>query len=253
VFTIALIVVIGVYVSTKVFAVVRGPLPSAGSLALFVTVWPGVRIEPFATPPRADPAAARLVRHGGAVAAAGVVSWVALSRCAHVLPPGVVGWLGIGVILTTLHLGLSDVVTGGLRLAGYPVRRLFADPLTSRSLGEFWTSRWNAAFVEMNQLIVVPFLRRFLGRYARAGAFVVSGLLHELAISLPVRAGFGLPTLYFAIHALAISLEPRLGVRRWPSLPARMWTWSLLLAPLPLLFHQAFRDALVLPLFGGSS
>jgi hypothetical protein len=71
-----------------------------------------------------------------------------------------VGWLDIGVILTTLHLGLSDVVTGGLRLAGYPVRRLFADPLTSRSLGEFWTSRWNAAFVEMNQLIVVPFLRR---------------------------------------------------------------------------------------------
>jgi hypothetical protein len=85
-----------------------------------------------------------------------------------------------------------------------------------------------------------------------AGAFVVSGLLHELAISLPVRAGFGLPTLYFAIHALATSLEPRLRVRRWPSLPARAWTWLLVLAPLPLLFHRAFRDALVLPLFGGS-
>jgi alginate O-acetyltransferase complex protein AlgI len=164
----------------------------------------------------------------------------------------VVGWLGIAVILITFHLGLSDVVTGSLRWSGYPVRRLFADPLTSRSLGEFWTTRWNVAFVEMNQVVVVPFLRRFLGRYARAGAFVVSGLLHELAISLPVRAGFGLPTLYFAIHALATGLEPRLRVRRWPSLPARVWTWSLVLAPLPLLFHGPFRDALVLPLFGGS-
>ena len=31
-------------------------------------------------------------------------------------------------------------------------------------------------------------------------SFLGSGLLHELAISLPVRAGFGLPFAYFTLH-----------------------------------------------------
>jgi alginate O-acetyltransferase complex protein AlgI len=300
--------VIVVYVLIKVAAAVRGPVPPAGSLALFLLVWPGVRTQPFLGRGRPDPSARRLIGQGFLVAALGAGCWVALALSAGRLPPFLVGWAGVFVVLLTFHLGLSDVVTGGLRRAGYPVRRLFADPLASRSLGEFWSIRWNTAFVEMNQVFVVPFLRRCLagpvsrrvavaaaggpdavwtrggpvvpasavpaavqeavpaavqkasgrawrdaGRLARAGAFLVSGLLHELAISVPVRAGFGLPTVYFALHAVATGIEPRLGVRRWPAPLGRLWTWAWVLVPLPLLFHRAFRDGMVLPLFGASA
>jgi alginate O-acetyltransferase complex protein AlgI len=247
---IALIIVLVIYVVVKAVGVARGPLPPAGSLALYLVIWPGVRTDPFALRRDADRGAARLIGQGAAVAAAGSLGWWLLAATGDRLPPGLAGWLGVAVLLTTFHCGLSDVVSGGLRRAGYPVRRLFRDPLASRSLREFWSSRWNVAFVEMNQVVFLPWLRRHLGRAAHAAVFVLSGLLHELAISLPVRAGFGLPTAYFLLHAVATHVERRLGVARWPGWAGRLWTWALVVLPLPLLFHRAFRDAVVLPLFG---
>jgi membrane bound O-acyltransferase family protein len=210
-----------------------------------------VRLEPFVQRGTADPTAGRLIGRGALVGTAGAVGWVALARAAPGWPPAVVGWLGIAVLLTTFHLGLSDVVSGALRQRGYRVARLFRDPLASRSQREFWSSRWNLAFVGMNQVVVLPWLRRRLGRRAYPAAFILSGLLHELSISLPVHRGFGLPTAYCGLHALATGAEGRLRVQRWPAALARLWTWSLLALPLPLLFHRPFRDALVLPLFGG--
>jgi alginate O-acetyltransferase complex protein AlgI len=58
--------------------------------------------------------------------------------------------------------------------------------------------------------------------------------------------------LYFVLHATATGAEGRLRIARWRPWAARLWTWAWLLIPLPLLFHQAFRDALVLPLVGGT-
>jgi alginate O-acetyltransferase complex protein AlgI len=250
VLTIAVITIIVVYVGVKAFALVRAPVPATGPLILFLTIWPGVRTEPFAAQRRPDRSSTRLILRGAATATVGVACWVGLADAAEMLPRKLVSWLGVFVVLLTLHLGLSDVVSGGLQRAGYPVRRLFRSPLASRSLREFWSSRWNLAFVEMNQTIVLPAIRPLLGRLAFPATFLISGLLHELAISLPVGRGFGLPTLYFLLHAVATTGEQRLGVHRWSGWLARSWTWTLVLVPLPLLFHTAFRDALVLPLFG---
>jgi alginate O-acetyltransferase complex protein AlgI len=247
----AALVVISVYTLVKVRSIRCGPRPSGADLATFLTIWPGVRTEPFARRVAADPTAHRLVLRGAVVAAAGVIGCVLVSMVAHRLPASVAGWMGIGALLLTFHFGLSDVVSGGLRSAGYRVRRLFHDPLLSRSLREFWSLRWNTAFVEMNQVVFVPWLRRRFGTASHPAAFLLSGLLHELAISLPVNSGYGKPTTYFSMHALATWMERPLRVRHWPGLLARLWTWAWVLVPLPLLFHTAFRTELVLPLFGG--
>ncbi|NUT33199.1 MAG: hypothetical protein HOV79_09005 [Hamadaea sp.] len=246
----ALLTVMTVYFAAKAVAVARGPAPHGVDLALFLTIWPGMRTGPFArrTAPADD---RRLIRRGALVGGCGIAAWITLSRLP--LTDEITGWLGVAVVLTTFHLGLADVITGGLRMRGHAVRRLFDDPLLSTTLRGFWSHRWNLAFVEMNQVVFLPWLRPVFGRHAIAAAFVLSGLLHELAISLPVGAGFGLPTLYFCLHAAAVSVETRLRVHRWPVTWARLWTWAWLIVPLPLLFHRAFRDALVLPLFGGLS
>lgn len=247
---VALLAVMAVYFAAKAVAVARGPAPHGISLALFLTIWPGMRTVPFArrTAPSDE---RRLIRRGAVVCTVGVAAWIVVAGLP--LNAAVTGWLGIAVVLTTFHLGLADVITGGLRARGHAVRRLFDDPLLSTSLRGFWSHRWNLAFVEMNQVVFLPWLRPFFGRHAIAAAFILSGLLHELAISVPVGAGYGLPTLYFCLHAAAVSLESRLHVARWPVHWARLWTWAWLIVPLPLLFHRAFRDALVLPLFGGLS
>lgn len=219
--------------------------PAGRALAAYLS-WPGVDPAPF-TRPGHRPGQGWALR-GALVMAAGFAAGVALAAIAPRLSRDAVGWLGIAVLLTTVHLGLSDVLSGwfGRR---YPVRRLFADPLASRSLREFWSLRWNTAYVEMNRFVFAPFARRWCGRHANTALFVLSGLLHEAAISLPVLRGFGGPTAYFLLHAAAVHLEPWIGLARRPRPVARLWTWCLVLAPLPLLFHAPFRDALVVPLF----
>ncbi|GIH11044.1 hypothetical protein Rhe02_91110 [Rhizocola hellebori] len=240
-----------IYAFAKLVGLWRGPLPTGLGLLAYSTIWPGVATRPFAQRRPANRTAAfSLMAQGTAVMAGAVTCWIMLWHSD--IGPFARGWLGIAVILCTFHLGLSDVVTGGLRLNGFAVRRLFDAPLRSRSLREFWSLRWNHAFVQMNQVVFMPALRRRFGRHAAVAAFLLSGLLHELAISFPVGAGYGTPTLYFALHAAATNAEGRLKVLRWHPWARRLWTWAWLLLPLPLLFHRAFRDALVLPLVGGT-
>ena len=241
------IVAVGsLYVVIKLAAFVTADRRPAGCALAAYLSWPGVDPAPFTRPGR-RPGRGWAAR-GALVMAAGLAAGVALAAAAPHLSRDAVGWLGIAVLLTTVHLGLSDVLSGWLG-RGYPVRRLFADPLASRSLREFWSLRWNTAYVEMNRIVFAPLARRWCGRHATTALFVLSGLLHEAAISLPVLRGFGGPTAYFLLQAAAVHLEPRIGLARWPRPLARLWTWCLVLAPLPLLFHAPFRDALVVPLF----
>ena len=89
------------------------------------------------------------------------------------------------------------VAAGGRRLhAPVPSPRL-----RSTGLGEFWGRRWNLAFSEMTALAIYrPLAAPGRAAPALVASFLGSGLLHELAISVPVRAGFGLPLVYFALH-----------------------------------------------------
>jgi alginate O-acetyltransferase complex protein AlgI len=152
-----------------------------------------------------------------------------------------------------LHFGLLNVLAGLWRGVGANCRALFLAPLYATSLTEFWGRRWNLAFSEMAAAAVFRPLRRWAGvRTATAAVFLFSGLLHELAISLPVRAGFGLPMLYFALHAAAVPVEQALARAGWAVdrvvWIGRLWTAAWLLLPLPLLFHAPFVRGCLLPM-----
>jgi alginate O-acetyltransferase complex protein AlgI len=156
-----------------------------------------------------------------------------------------------------LHFGVFNLLAGAWRLAGVDCRALFRAPLASKSLAEFWARRWNLGFTEMTSLAIFRPLKRLLGdRGAAFASFLFSGLLHELAISVPVKAGFGLPLLYFALHAFATTIERRLeragglfAERPWLG---RLWTMTWLLVPLPLLFHPPFLRGCFWPLIGAA-
>jgi alginate O-acetyltransferase complex protein AlgI len=154
-----------------------------------------------------------------------------------------------------LHFGIFNVLAGLWRRVGADCRSLFRAPLHSTSLSEFWSKRWNLAFVEMATCGVFRPLKDVVGpRMATAAVFLYSGLLHELAISLSVRAGFGRPLLYFALHGVAVLCEKRLDRAGWSINRSvwlgRLWTAAWILLPLPLLFHPAFLRGCLLPLLG---
>lgn len=232
------------------------PLPLGRWLG-FAALWPGMRPGPFSRPFAAPlPGAGQLVGKGSVriligivLIAAACLSWDAtrsrLLATALLLP-------GLSLIV---HFGVFDVLAGAWRWAGIDCKPLFRSPLRSTSLGEFWGRRWNLAFSEMTALALYqPLVRRVGRRPALAVSFLGSGLLHELAISVPVRAGFGLPLGYFALHGTLMLIEGRLAMAGRPidSRPwiGRAWTLGWLLVPLPILFHRPFLAGVVWPLIG---
>ena len=158
----------------------------------------------------------------------------------------VVTALALPALSLILHFGIIGVVTAFYRRQGWPVNEPFRNPLASRSLGEFWSKRWNVGFSEMISAVVHRPLRRHVGEPAALlASFLASGALHEIAISVPVGAGFGLPTLYFLLHGVLVGCE-----RKWPRIASRAWTLFWLIAPLPILFHPPFLRGIVWPLVG---
>lgn len=151
-----------------------------------------------------------------------------------------------------LHFGILNLSAAFWRFLGVNVKAIFVSPYKSKSLNEFWGKRWNLAFSEMTTLVAYRPLRGILGvKAALFCSFLLSGALHEIAISLPVNAGYGLPLSYFLMHGLAMLAENKWlwlqAIIRRP-LWSRIWVFGWLLLPMPLLFHRDFIEQVVRPL-----
>lgn len=223
----------------------------------FAALWPGMRPGLFSTcgGPRLPGAEPLLGRGVGRMLAGALLFGLARLAWAATGSLLLATALALPAISLVLHFGLLNLAAGAWRLGGVPAAPLFRAPLRSRSLREFWGRRWNLAFSEMTAIGVYRPLKAAAGPTAATLlAFLFSGLLHEAAISLPVRAGFGRPLAYFALHAVAMLAERRLAAagRAVDSRPAlgRAWTIAWLVVPLPLLFHRPFLAGVVWPLLG---
>lgn len=159
------------------------------------------------------------------------------------LPPLVTGWLGMVGAVLLLHFGSFHLLSLLWRHAGVNAIPLMQQPLRSASLAEFWGRRWNTAFHELAARYTFRPLRRiFPPTVAAVMVFVVSGLVHDLVISVPARGGYGLPTLYFLIQGLATSAE-RFFHRR-----SRFLTIATVTLPAVILFHPPFVHHIILPM-----
>jgi alginate O-acetyltransferase complex protein AlgI len=141
------------------------------------------------------------------------------------------------------HFGILRILKGTLRLAGFPVRTLFPNPLEAKGIADFWGRRWNVGYSQMLQRLLGRPIEKMYGKSAGVMAvFLASGLLHEIAITLPVRSGFGLPTLYFTLHGLLTLLEGKWN-RPLGKIPALL----AVAVPLPWLFPPQFQSEVIAP------
>lgn len=159
------------------------------------------------------------------------------------------GWNSVWALFIPMslgfHFGALRVMAGIVRAAGFPVKPLFRNPFGAATPADFWAKRWNLGYSHMMALSVGRPLVPCLGKHGSVFAvFLISGLLHELAITLPVRTGFGWPTLYFALHGLWV-MAP---FQQLPAPVGRLATAVAVVLPLPLLFPQAFRREILIPL-----
>ncbi|MES2660198.1 MAG: MBOAT family protein [Verrucomicrobiota bacterium] len=139
------------------------------------------------------------------------------------------------------HFGALRVLKGVMRASGFPVRTLFPNVLETRGIGDFWSRRWNVGYSQMMQRLVGRPVEALAGANAGVMAiFLTSGLLHELAITLPVRSGFGMPTVYFAMHGILTVLE-----KRWNKPFGKILTLLAVVLPMGLLFPPAFQSEVI--------
>jgi alginate O-acetyltransferase complex protein AlgI len=168
--------------------------------------------------------------------------------------PVVIGAFGFAGLILVLHFGLFHLLSLAWRWHGVDVRPIMRCPFLARSLAEFWGERWNRAY---RQVSFTYFFRPAASRFGAAAgtliAFFTSGLIHELVISFPARAGFGGPTAYFLVQGLGLLFE-RMAVCRRLNLryPLCGWCYTLvlLLGPIGWLFHGPFLTDVIVPFLG---
>lgn len=224
--------------------------PPLGRSLAYLLLWPGMDARPFLDTQKvfcapALPewlfAAAKLL--GGAALLWGV---------ARGAPgPLLAGWVGMAGLIFLLHFGAFHLDALFWRAAGIPVEPIMRMPIAARSLGEFWSFRWNRGFNDLAHRHVFQPARRRLGLPgATLATFLVSGLVHELVISVPAGAGYGLPTLYFLLQGAGVLVErsgpgARVGLRR--GLRGRAFALTVAAAPAYWLFHPPFVGRVIIP------
>ncbi len=236
-----------VFYSGKALLYARSKQRPRGWRRLAWWVWPGMDTAPWGrhdpvTPPRPGEWTAALLK---TALGAGLVWGVAR----RVEPPLAADWIAMTGLILLLHFGSFHLMALGLRALGVGVRPLMDAPLNSRSLAEFWGRRWNRGFTDlMTPLVFRPVARRWGAGTAMGAVFLISGLAHELVISLPAGGGWGLPSGYFLLQGAGLAIERRWRVLRHP-LPARMWTLAITAAPAFWLFHPPFVRQVMRPFF----
>nr|WP_294949445.1 MBOAT family protein [uncultured Mucilaginibacter sp.] len=223
--------------------------------------WVGMRAQPFETlGEKALPGAWPMVRFGISRVIAGALLIVLAHGIVRLHLNGELTCMLVTPILLAalsliLHFGLLGISAGMWRFSGVNTYYLFRQPAKALSLTELWSKRWNVAFSEMTSVAIFRPLKSKVGAVvALMVSFIFSGLLHELALSLPVNSGYGLPTLYFVIQGLLVLVEKLLAGKgilflknKWV---ARMWVFFWLIVPMPLLFHEQFIKQIVWPMAG---
>jgi hypothetical protein len=161
------------------------------------------------------------------------------------------GWVGMIGLIFVLHFGAFHLLSCAWRSYGIEARPLMNAPLRSVSVSEFWGRRWNTAFRDLTHRFLFRPLTAKLGpRWAIAAGFLFSGLVHDLVISLPARGGYGGPTLFFVVQAVAIFFErsfagKAIGLGKgW-----RGWLFTVLVLVIPAygLFHPPFIRNIIVP------
>ncbi len=218
----------------------------------YLLAWPGMDAEAFldarqrVSPPRPTAWLWAIIETTAGV----ILIWVVVRH----IPPGqplLRGWVAMVGLILFLHFGTFQIVAFLWQYLGVEAEPIMSAPLRSTSLGEFWGKRWNLGFREFaRDLIFRPSYRRLGVGAAGFLVFAVSGLIHDLVISLPARGGYGLPTLYFLLQGAGVSVErSRLGKRLGLGQGVRGWSFMVVFLTVPVcgLFHPWFVLRVILP------
>ena len=218
----------------KLAVLAAQPKAHLGDKLAFALLWPGMDFTAFTR--------TGLPRHsfwlrgtfnllGGAA-----LTWL----LARALPQHFLAtWLCMIGFIWAMHGGVFTLLAAFWRMRGRDVMPLMQAPLKAASVTAFWSKHWNHAFRDLShRLLFLPVSRRWGAKAGLVAVFLISGLIHELVVTVPAGGGYGGPTLYFALQAVAVLLE--CGCPLKSPIIWRARTLAFVLLPLPLGFPTPF-------------
>ncbi len=171
----------------------------------------------------------------------GGAAWVGL-RVAQ-SPMLAVRWAG-GAVFTYTVIEAGYAVAGAVyRGLGFIAPPLHVVPVASLSIAELWGKRWAIPVsVWLRENCYLPLARRGRPRLGLLFGFVASGVGHAYPIFVAVGLRMaGWMVAFFVVQGIAVVVEARLGVTRWPRLARRGWTVAIMVASSPLFVEPALR------------
>ena len=221
---------------------------------LFLLAWPGMNRAEFLNRRTNRCAAASSNAPWsamGRIALGALILWGGLPMIAD-LSPLLLGWVAMFGLICLLHFGVLDLTAWACRAYRWNARPLMLQPLRSKTIAEFWGVRWNTAFTHLARHYIYRPAARWIGSEpAMVVVFLVSGLVHDLVITVPAGGGYGLPTVYFMIQAAGMLMEKRIFThkgRNGSTALHRAFTMTILTAPIGLLFPPVFVQNIILPM-----
>jgi hypothetical protein len=177
--------------------------------------------------PRLEAAALRRLGFYALMAAGALPGIVAASELPQ---PALAGlrWLASAVFVYSF----AEVVFALLRLfygaAGAELPPTHRRPVASRSVAEFWSTRWNQVIAHwMRCNVFLPVARRAGVAAGVAASFLVSAIWHAQAILLAVGWQMAAAmTAFFVLQLVLISVERSLAVWRWPRAVQHVWFFA---------------------------
>jgi len=220
--------------------------------AAYLLAWPGMDAEAFLDDAqRAPPPSALAWLWAILNTAFGVALLWFVTRTIPQQQRLLRGWIGMLGLILLLHFGTFQILALVWQRLGVKAKPIMSASLRSTSLGEFWGKRWNLGFRQLAYQLIFHPLHRTLGA-GTAGflVFVVSGLIHDLVISLPAGAGYGLPTSYFLLQGVGMTVEHsefgrRIGLGR--GVLGWFFMAAFVAGPAFWLFHPWFVERVILP------
>lgn len=217
----------------------------------YLLLWPGMDCRSFLDGRRVPPRPAVTEWAWAALKTALGVALLAGGAAKISTDPLLTGWIGVVGVALGLHFGLFELWARSFQQMGIDALPLMCSPVRATSISNFWGKRWNTAFQSLSHGLVFRPLSRVIGvRWAMLAAFLASGLVHDLVISLPAGGGYGRPTLYFLLQGLGVFVQRsriarKIGLDTGPA--TRMFTVLATVGPVCLLFHPPFVVHVFLP------
>lgn len=212
-----------------------------GRKLAYLFLWPGMDAKAFLTQPATKTPAAREWTAAALKTALGI-SLLFFSRLFEA--PLLAGWIAMVGVVFCLHFGSFHLLSCFWRSRGIQAVPLMDRPALAASVSDFWGKRWNVAFRDLtHRMVFLPLLRKWGRAAALMGGFVFSGVIHELAITVPAGGGYGGPMIFFILQGLAALFErsrtgKRLGLGK--GIRGLLFTQGLLLLTVALLFPPPF-------------